>query len=180
MLRPLLFPVAAFGSLIVSAAADVRLPALFSDHMVLQREMAVPVWGWADPGEEVTVKISGQTHSTKADGDGKWKVTLEAMRGEEAVTMTVVGKNTVTIDDVLVGEVWLASGQSNMQMQVNASKDAQKEKRSFRRSGCLRWGAKRRRFRRIGVRGSGWFVRRRRLGDFQRRRIFSGGIFIRI
>lgn len=128
MLRSLLFPVAAFGSLIGSAAADVRLPALFSDHMVLQREMAVPVWGWADPGEEVTVKISGQTHSTKADGDGKWKVTLEAMRGEEAVTMTVEGKNTVTIDDVLVGEVWLASGQSNMQMQVNASKDAQKEK----------------------------------------------------
>lgn len=103
------------------------MPALFSDHMVLQRDMPVPVWGWADAGEAVTVTIAGQSKSTKAGPDGKWSVRLDKLEQGGALTMEVKGKNTVTIRDVLVGEVWLASGQSNMAMTVGASNNAKQE-----------------------------------------------------
>lgn len=95
-------------------AADVTLVTIFSDRMVLQRGQAVPVWGWADAGEEVCVAFAGQTKSTKADEGGKWRVMLDPLKAGEAGAMMVKGKNTITIKDVLVGEVWLASGQSNM------------------------------------------------------------------
>jgi sialate O-acetylesterase len=108
-------------------SAAVRLPALFSDHMVLQRDRAVPVWGWADPGEAVTVSIAGQSQSTKAGADGKWSVKLDPLAANGPLTMTVKGSNEITVDDVLVGEVWLASGQSNMQMQVNGVNNAKGE-----------------------------------------------------
>jgi len=95
-------------------AAELKLAAVFSDHMVLQQEQAVPVWGWASPGDEVSVSIAGQRKSTKADGAGNWRVTLDPLKAGEAGAMVVKGKNTITVKDVLVGEVWLASGQSNM------------------------------------------------------------------
>jgi len=109
------------------AAADVRLPALFSDHMVLQRDATVPVWGWADPGEAVTVSIAGQRKTATADAKGKWRVKLDKSTATGPATLTVVGKNKLTVMDVLLGEVWLASGQSNMQMAVNGVKDARTE-----------------------------------------------------
>jgi len=111
-------------ALILSAAvapaawADVGLPAMFSDHMVLQREIGLPVWGWADPGEKVAVTLGDETKTAVADNAGKWSVTLAAQRAGGPHTLTVKGKNTVQISDVLVGEVWLASGQSNMAMTV--------------------------------------------------------------
>jgi hypothetical protein len=108
-------------------SAEVRLPSLFSDHMVLQREAKVPVWGWADPGEEVTVRIAGQQQTTKADGDGKWTTTLEKLTATGPQTMTVKGNNEITIRDVLIGEVWLASGQSNMAMKVRGANNATDE-----------------------------------------------------
>jgi len=95
-------------------AADVTLATMFSDHIVLQADAAVPVWGWAEPGEEVSVSIAGQTRTAKADDKGNWRVMLDPLKVGEAGTLTVNGKNTITIKDVLVGEVWLASGQSNM------------------------------------------------------------------
>lgn len=110
------------------ALADVKLPALFSDHMVLQRDATVPVWGWADPGEAVTVSVAGQTKTTTADADGKWMVKLEKLSAREPVNLTVKGKNTISVADVLIGEVWLASGQSNMQLQVNEVTNAWTEK----------------------------------------------------
>ncbi len=113
-----------------TAMADVTLPSIFSDHMVLQRDTTVPVWGWADSGESVTVTIAGQTFETKADTTGKWSVKLGKLSGGEPVTLTVKGKNTVTINDVLVGEVWLASGQSNMQLHVGEVNNAGQEKAS--------------------------------------------------
>src|SRR5436190_15030987 len=97
-----------------SALADVKLPALFSDHAILQRGQPVPVWGTAEPGEEVSVSIAGQTQTTKAGADGKWKVSLKPLKEAESQTLTVKGKTTVTVNDVAVGEVWVASGQSNM------------------------------------------------------------------
>jgi sialate O-acetylesterase len=107
--------------------ADVKLPAIFSDHMVLQAGVAVPVWGWADPGEEVSVSVAGQTKTTKADKTGKWMVKLGKLKSGDAVTLTVKGKNSITIADVLVGEVWLGSGQSNMAMTVNRAKNFAQE-----------------------------------------------------
>ena len=94
--------------------ADVKLPPVFSDHMVLQRDVAAPVWGTAAPEEEVTVSIAGQTKSTKADAKGLWRVKLDPLKVGPALTLTVKGKNTIALKDVLVGEVWLGSGQSNM------------------------------------------------------------------
>ena len=102
-----------------SAWADVALPAIFSDHMVLQRSVPVPVWGWAAPGEQVTVNIAGQTRSATADDSGNWKIMLGKLSAQNPLTLTVAGHNTIVIQDVLVGEVWLGSGQSNMQLSVN-------------------------------------------------------------
>jgi sialate O-acetylesterase len=101
------------------ARADVRLPAIFSDGMVLQRSARVPVWGWAKPDEKVAVAIDGRTAETKADANGRWKATLDLENaGPGPFEMTVHGDNTLTIRNVAVGEVWLAVGQSNMQWPV--------------------------------------------------------------
>lgn len=104
--------------------ADVKLPALFTDHMVLQQGQSNRVWGWGDPGEKVAVAIAGQTHEATAGTDGKWMVSLKALPVGGPLTLTVEGKNKLTIEDVLVGEVWVCSGQSNMQWAVKQSTDA--------------------------------------------------------
>ncbi len=116
--------------LICPAQADVTLPAIFSNHMVLQRNVGLPVWGWADPGEKVTVSIAGQNRTAIADGSGKWKLKLGKLSAKSPLILTVTGHNTIVIQDVLVGEVWLGSGQSNMQMAVNDVDNAWQEKAS--------------------------------------------------
>ncbi len=98
-----------------AVSADVRLPKVFGDHMVLQREAPIVVWGWADPGEKVTVSLAGRTAAAKADASGSWKVTLSALPAGGPLEMSVAGKNRVLLSDILVGEVWLCSGQSNME-----------------------------------------------------------------
>ncbi|HJT78545.1 MAG TPA: sialate O-acetylesterase, partial [Gemmataceae bacterium] len=125
---PVLLAAVSAVALAAPARADVRLPKVFSDHMVLQRDAAVPVWGWADPGEEVTVAVAGQTKKTTAGADGKWAVRLGKLEGAGPLTLTVKGKNERTVRDVLVGEVWLASGQSNMALTVKQARDFAKEK----------------------------------------------------
>jgi sialate O-acetylesterase len=110
------------------ARANVSLPNIFGSHMVLQRDLKAPVWGWADAGEEVTVSIAGQAHSAKADSAGNWKVVLDPMPVGGPHVMTVKGNNSLEFEDVLVGEVWICSGQSNMQWSVNASNDPDLEK----------------------------------------------------
>jgi len=110
-----------------SARAEVKLPAIFGDHMVLQRDQANPVWGWADPGEEVTVKIADQAKTAKAGDDGAWRVKLDPLPAGGPLEMTVEGKNTISFKDVLVGEVWICSGQSNMQWPVSAAVDGDLE-----------------------------------------------------
>jgi len=108
--------------------AEVRLPAVFSDHMVLQRSIVAPVWGWADEDEKVTVKFAGQTKSAVAGKDGKWMVRLDAINDAKVTDeLKVIGKNTLTVRDVLVGEVWVASGQSNMAMTVGRCLNADQE-----------------------------------------------------
>ena len=102
------------------AQADVKLHNLFTDHMVLQRDIAVPVWGWADDGEQVTVEFRGKKVSTTAKG-GKWMVKLAKLKAGGPDELKVSGKNSITLADVLVGEVWLASGQSNMEWSMRNS-----------------------------------------------------------
>jgi sialate O-acetylesterase len=118
-----------------AALADVKLPAIFGEHMVVQRDMPVSVWGWADPGEKVTVSLGDQTKTATADQAGKWSLKLDAMKSGGPMVMKVQGKNTIELGDVLVGEVWLASGQSNMQMSVAGSKDFEKEKEAANQPG---------------------------------------------
>lgn len=104
--------------------ADVTPAVLFQDHAVLQRGKPVPVWGSADAGENVTVTFGGQSVSTTADASGRWLVTLAPLSASATpATLTIVGKNTVTLTDIVVGEVWLASGQSNMEWTVSETYD---------------------------------------------------------
>jgi sialate O-acetylesterase len=111
--------IAGHGSSLLSAqpANSFGLPHVFGDHMVLQTGQRVPIWGWAAPGEQVTVAFAGQTKSTVAAvSDGAWKIYLDPLAvSSEPRDLTVTGTDSVTLHDVLVGEVWLCSGQSNMQ-----------------------------------------------------------------
>jgi len=115
----LAFAVAAALGLADSSSAAVKLPALFSDHMVLQRDQPVAVWGQAAPGEKVIVKIRDQEKTTTADQDGAWSLKLDPLKTGGPDKLTVSASNSVTIDDVLVGEVWIGSGQSNMEGTVS-------------------------------------------------------------
>ena len=110
-----------------AVSADVRLPGVFADHMVLQRDVAVPVWGWAEPGEKVSVTLAGQTKTAVADAAGKWAVKLDAIQAGGPHALKVQGNNALEIADVMLGEVWLCSGQSNMEMSVggSANRDAE-------------------------------------------------------
>jgi sialate O-acetylesterase len=125
--------VALLGTLLcctLPARADVKLPAMFTDHAVLQRDMPVPVWGWADPGEDVTVTIAGQTHKTKADEKGKWRVTLEPLKVGDPLTLVVTDSSkshVAIVKDILVGEVWLCSGQSNMEFSLDRANNGDLE-----------------------------------------------------
>ena len=111
-----------------SLLADVRLPAVFSDHMVLQQQHKIRIWGWADTGEAVTVTLGSNQETAKANITGRWQVELPPMLASKVpTTITVKGNNTVEIKDVLVGEVWLCSGQSNMEWPVAACTNAQQE-----------------------------------------------------
>lgn len=124
----LLAAMAVVGLWSASVQAAVKLPAIFSDHMVLQCEQPLPVWGWDEPGKEVTVTLAGAKATAQADADGKWMVKLPAMKAGGPLTLTVAGSSQETRQDILVGEVWICSGQSNMEMDVNASNDAAAEK----------------------------------------------------
>jgi len=108
-----LFTIVIWGFL-TSVQADVRLPHIMTDNMVLQRDMATPIWGWADPGETIHVQIEGQDISTETDDTGKWQVRLGAMSAGGPYKLTVAGKNKIELNNILIGEVWLCSGQSNM------------------------------------------------------------------
>ncbi|MEI7956980.1 MAG: sialate O-acetylesterase, partial [Verrucomicrobiota bacterium] len=116
---------AAFLLAAVSASADVKLNPIFDDHAVLQRDIPVSVYGTAEPGEKMTVAFAGQTQSASADKEGAWSVKLAAMKAcTNATTMTVTGKNKLTLSDVVVGDVWICSGQSNMDFTPGAYHNA--------------------------------------------------------
>jgi len=110
------------------AVAEVKVAAIFGDHMVLQVGMDVPVWGVANPGEEVTVRFAGQTKKATTGKDSKWRVILDPLKvSAEGREIKITGTSELLIKDVLVGEVWLCSGQSNMQWSVNVIRGAKAE-----------------------------------------------------
>jgi len=114
-----------------SAWAEVRLAKVFGDQMVLQRDVPIPVWGWADPDEEVVVTLGEQTRKTRADFVGEWGVKFDKLSVTgDPLTLVVQGKKPLTLKEILVGEVWLCSGQSNMAMTVNRARDYEAEKKT--------------------------------------------------
>ena len=121
MRHPRLPVVWLFLALALAARANVALAPLFADHAVLQRGQPIPIWGRADAGEHIAVTFHGQTAGTTAASDGRWIVYLGALDASaDPADLVVAGKNTVTAHDVLVGEVWLCSGQSNMEFVVRS------------------------------------------------------------
>jgi len=108
------------------AHSAVRLAGVFGDHMVLQRHQPITVWGWADAGEAVQVRLNGARRSTRAGADGRWAVQLPAMGAGGPYTLQAQGRNLVALQDVWVGELWLAAGQSNMEWTLAQSADAQR------------------------------------------------------
>jgi sialate O-acetylesterase len=124
--------VLAIASVLLSAGAvfaDLRLPAVIGDNMVLQRGEKVSIWGWADPGEEVTVAVSWSTMkwSVTADKKGEWSFKMNSPKTGGPYEMTLSGKNEINLGNILSGEVWVCSGQSNMQWSVKASANAEEE-----------------------------------------------------
>lgn len=116
---------------VLPAAAQLRLPAIMSDHMVIQRNEKIRFWGWADKGAKVTVAIAGNTASAKAGRDGRWSVELPQLPAGGPHTVTVkTKKETLTLNDVLVGEVWICSGQSNMEFMMRSINNADEEIRT--------------------------------------------------
>ena len=103
------------------AVAAVTLPSLFGDHMVVQRNMEVPIWGTDTANQSITVKLGTQQATATAGADGKWTVRLPAQDAGGPFSMTVTGSSTVTVADVYVGEVWIGSGQSNMDYRVHCT-----------------------------------------------------------
>ena len=114
------------GAGLPTARAEVRLPKVFSSHMVLQRDMPLVLWGWAQPNETVTVTLASATAQAQANERGEWKVVLPAMKAGGPFVLKVTGSSSVEFDDVMIGEVWLCSGQSNMEMGIGMARDAQK------------------------------------------------------
>jgi sialate O-acetylesterase len=113
--------------LIAPGDANVKLPALISDNMMLQRDIPVPIWGRAAPGERIKVAIGKQTASAVAGKDGRWQVRLKPMKAGGPLDMVVTGKNKLEVRNILVGEVWLCAGQSNMVMMVKQCDNAAQE-----------------------------------------------------
>lgn len=111
------------------AFADPRLPKIFGDSMVLQRERPIAIWGWADTGEKITVHFRSQRQTVVADNGGRWKVSLRPEKAGENDDLTVSGKSKITLKGVMVGDIWICSGQSNMEMAVkhviNATEEIQ-------------------------------------------------------
>ncbi|HEY0946780.1 MAG TPA: sialate O-acetylesterase, partial [Opitutaceae bacterium] len=122
--RSLVVALLALGA---SLRADVKLPAIIGSNMVVQVGQEIPVWGWAAPGEAVTVTFADKEAAATTGADGRWQVKLAASPAGGPHTMKVRGRNTLTLTNVLVGEVWLCSGQSNMTFRVDQADDAAKE-----------------------------------------------------
>ena len=126
MIRTLIY-ITLLVAIFLPASAEVRLASIFTDHMVLQRDKPLTLWGWAEPGESITLDLAGQSGKTTADAQGRWTLRLAPLSAGGPHTLTVQGANTLSLKDILIGEVWLCSGQSNMAMKVQGTLNAEAE-----------------------------------------------------
>jgi sialate O-acetylesterase len=101
------------------ASADVRLPKIFTDNMMLQRDLPVRVWGWADPGEAVNATLADKSAKTKTGENGIWLIELPAIKSGENLELTIKGNNSVVLKNLIIGDLWVCSGQSNMEMTLD-------------------------------------------------------------
>lgn len=118
------------GCALAPVQAEIRPASIFTDHMVLQRDLPIPVWGTAAPEEKVTVKLAGESTTVQADAAGKWMVRLKPLSAAENLELQVTGSAStapVVFTDVAIGEVWICSGQSNMQFKLSSTKNSVKE-----------------------------------------------------
>ena len=111
------------------AGQELRMPNIFGDHMVLQRDQPIRLWGWAGQGQGITVAFAGQTHTATPGADGRWSVTLNALPVESSGRILTVksATSTLSFEDVLIGDVWLCGGQSNMEWRLRSTRDADVE-----------------------------------------------------
>lgn len=109
------------------AEANVKLPKILSSNMILQRDTEFRIWGWADKGEKVTVIFNDVTRSVKASSDGEWMVTFPSMKAGGPYTMLITGKNKIELTNIMLGDVWVCSGQSNMEWSVSQTNNAEEE-----------------------------------------------------
>ena len=120
-----------FAAILASSfmsSADVTLPRILGSGMVLQCDLSVPIWGWANANEKISVTFAGQTKTAKTGENGKWMVKLDPLEGSNKPSqMTIEGKNKITLENILVGEVWICSGQSNMEWPIRASMNPKEE-----------------------------------------------------
>ncbi len=107
----------------ISVKANIRLPQLVSNHMVLQRNIELKIWGWASPGEKVSIRFNGNTRSAIASANGKWLILLPAMKEGGPFKMAIKGENEIELSDILIGDVWFCSGQSNMVLPMERLKE---------------------------------------------------------
>ena len=115
IIKKLLIVLLAVTCVSFTANAEVRLPQLFQSGMVMQRGKPIPIWGWADKGEQVTITFLKKTYTTTADDQGLWRIDLPKMKAGGPFQLTI---NQLTIDNVLIGDVWLLSGQSNIDVTI--------------------------------------------------------------
>lgn len=111
-----------------TAVAEIKMPGIFDDNMVLQRNMPVPVWGKARPGEKIVVTIGDASQSGYADKLGNWKIKLPTMKAGGPFRMSITGENVVQFEGVMIGDVWFCGGQSNMQWQLRQTGYKEEEK----------------------------------------------------
>jgi len=109
---------------VASARAEIRLPKMLSNHAVMQRDQPVHIWGWSQPGETVSVSFKGSTQTATGDRLGYWSVYLPPQSAGGPFQLTVVGTNTIVLNDIMIGDVWFASGQSNMEMPLKGFPDS--------------------------------------------------------
>jgi len=125
---PLVIPLVVLSAcLLQRVSAEVHLPKVFASHMVLQQEKPLTIWGWAEPNETVSVQLGQERAQAQANHRGEWKIVMPAMKAGGPYTLTVAGSSRLEFEDVMVGEVWLCSGQSNMEMGVGGVKDGKAE-----------------------------------------------------
>ena len=127
-LKPILISILFILVAVANLFGEVKLPRIFSSNMVLQQGIEIPVWGWADKSERITIEFKGETYKAKANKEGKWMVKLPSQEYGGPYSIAIAGKkNKIQFDNVMIGEVWICSGQSNMEMPVELCNNPERE-----------------------------------------------------